>query len=607
MARRKSKSNVTMPQTPAPAPTAARYPDWMPGVALFLLAVVIYFPSLGGGFLWDDNTSVTESEIVRNPGGWWQAWFSPPPSHPDYFPLTTDVFWLQWRLWGDHPFGYRLVNLLLHGGCAVLLWRLLREMALPAAWAAAAWVAVHPVNVESVAWIAELKNVLCLACALPAVQYFVRWTRTDSPRDYRISLACHGAALAAKASVVALPLVLVAFLFWRGPRPGKREALAIAPFLLLSLVFGLLVMHFQHQRAMGDWEILMPGLLSRIGGAASAWWFYAGKALWPLNLATIYPRWAIDPPQSWQLLLAVATLAALVILWRLPSQPARAAAFGLSAYSLLLAPALGLIKMSFMRHGLVADHFQHLALPALGSTLVCGGAALMAARPLLWRRVALGLFGVSALLFFGLSWQRALLHANQEALWEDALTKNPQSPAPHVNLGSIHAGRGAFPAAENHFREAIRLGPEDARTLTNLGLTFADRGRYEEAAPWFRKAVALSGRAAYPPAHLNLARALVQLNQQEEGIRVLAQAADRFPDNLLINSAAGASLVLAGKPAEALPCLERSERLDPRGAATKFYLAAAFQALGRNREAAEKRAEAIRLDPSLNGAKLPGQ
>jgi tetratricopeptide (TPR) repeat protein len=482
---------------------------------------------------------------------------------------------------------------------------LLRELALPAAWAAAVWVAVHPVNVESVAWIAELKNVLCLAFALPCFQYFVRWRRTGSPRDYRISLACHGAALAAKASVVALPLVLLAYLFWRGSRPGKREALAIAPFLLLSLVFGLLVMHFQHQRALGDWEIVMPGLLSRIGGAASAWWFYLGKVIWPLNLTTIYPRWGIDPPRVGQLLSGLVAVAGLVALWRFPSPAARATAFGLTAYTLLLAPALGLIKMSFMRHGLVADHFQHLALPALAATLVCGGASLTAARSLVWRRAACGLLCVSGLVCFGLSWQRAGLHANQEALWEDALIKNPQSPLPHANLGTIHAGRGEFPAAETHFREAIRLGPEDARTLTNLGLTFVDRGRPEEAVPWLRKAVALSDRFAYPPAHLNLARALVQANQQVEGLRVLAQAADRFPDNLLINSAAGASLVLAGKPAEALPCLERSERLEPRGAATKFYLAAALQALGRNREAAEKRAEAIRLDPSLNGAQLP--
>jgi hypothetical protein len=95
-----------------------------------LLAIAVYLPSLGGEFLWDDNTSVTESEIVHEPGGWWKAWVAPLESHPDYFPLTTTVFWLEWRLWGDHALGYRVVNLLLHAGTAVLLWRLFRALRL---------------------------------------------------------------------------------------------------------------------------------------------------------------------------------------------------------------------------------------------------------------------------------------------------------------------------------------------------------------------------------------------------------------------------------------------------------------------------------------------
>jgi Tfp pilus assembly protein PilF len=572
---------------------------------LALLAIAVYLPSLSGEFLWDDNTSVTESEIVHDPGGWWKAWVAPPRSHPDYFPLTTTAFWLQWRLWGLNPVGYHCISVLLHAGCVVLFHRLLRELKFPGAWAAAALVAVHPVNVESVAWIAEQKNLLCLIFALPAFQYFVRWHRDGGARDYRISLGCHAAALAAKASVVGLPVAFAAYLFWRGVRPGKRELLGLAPFLLASLLFGLLVIHFQHHRAMGAWSIEMPGLLARIGGASSAWWFYLGKILWPMPLATLYPRWTIDPPQAIHLFAALVIAVGLGVLWRGPSREFRSVAFGLTVFSLLLAPALGFIKMSFMRYGLVADHFQHLALPAVGATLVCGGAALLPGRSLVWKRLSQTLVIGFGVLFCGLTWQRAALHASHDALWKDALAKNRSIAQPHNILGSIAAAKGDFPAAEGHFREAVRLQPGDAQALTNLGLTFADRGRLPEALPWFQQAAEAAADGSHPPAFVNLARTHLQLGQSEAGLRVLGSAAERFPENLLLNSAAGASLLLAGKPAEALAFLERSERLDPRGASTKFYLAQALGALGRGAEAAGKQEEAERLDPTLRGARMP--
>lgn len=561
-------------------------------IALALLAIAVYLPSLGGEFLWDDNTSVTESEVVHDPGGWWKAWVAPPRSHPDYFPLTTTAFWLQWRLWGLNPAGYHWVSVLLHAGCVVLFHRLLRELKFPGAWAAAALVAVHPVNVESVAWIAEQKNLLCLIFALPAFQYFVRWHRDGAGRDYQISLGCHAAALAAKASVVGLPVLFAAYMIWRDGRFGRRSLRVLLPFIGLSVAFAGLVIHFQHERAVGEWQIVMPGLPGRIGGAALAFWFYLGKAVWPFPLATIYPQWNLQFQLAWPLGLAFLTIGGLGALWGLRAGRFRGLAFGLTGYGVLLGPTLGLVKMSFLRHAPVADHFQHLALPALVGTLVVSGFMVAGQwRAQTGRRAgALFLVGIG-LWFGGLSWQRAALHGSHEALWRDALAKNPASPQPHQMLGTIAALRGENASAEIRFRRAIDLGSPEA--LINLGITLCNAGRFEEAIPWLQRGATAGVNPGQ--AYAQWARALVELNRTEEALGVLEEGATRYPGNLLINSAAGAAFVMARQPAKALGFLERCERLAPRDVGTKLSIAQALEALGRGREAAEKQAEARRI------------
>jgi Flp pilus assembly protein TadD len=560
------------------------------------LAFLPYVPSLGGGFLWDDDTSVTASELVRDPGGWWKAWFSPPPSHPDYFPLTTTTFWLEWRLWGDHPAGYRVVNVLLHAAAVLGLRRLALALGVPGAWWAAAWFAVHPVNVESVAWIAERKNVLSLALAMPAFLAFLRWSVSRDPKTWRAALLWFAGALAAKASVVALPVVFLLWRWWHGPKPGWRDLVPLAPFLALSLGFGLLVIQFQHGRALGETEIVLPGWTGRLAGAATAFWFYLGKALWPVDLATIYPRWDLDPPHPGHLALAALTLGAGVALAFRRSPPARAAAFALGSYALLLAPALGLVKMSFMRHGLVADHFQHAALPAL----LCGAvsALVWASRrlPDHWLRLSRGLAATALAVLFALTWHRASLHGSHEALWSDAAEKNPASPQPQAMLGALRAQRGETEAAEAHFREALRLGSSDPRVLTNLGLTFVERGHLEEAQPWFEQAVATG--TSYAPAHLNLARVRMQRGDTAGGLDGLRDSADRFPNNVALNSAAGAALLLASRPTEAISYLARWELLEPGNPDAKSSLAQALDAAGRPAEAHEKRRQARALGPS---------
>lgn len=567
------------------------------GVLLFLLAAAIYLPSWQGEFLWDDDTSVTESEIIQDPGGWWKAWVAPPHSHPDYFPLTTTSFWMEWHLWGDHPAPYRVANILLHATCALLLWRLLVAMGLPAAWWAAAIFAVHPVNVESVAWIAERKNLLAMVFAIPAFHAFVNWTESADSRSYWPALGFFALALAAKASVVALPLVFLGYLWWKnGKLPGLGDFRRVVPFLLLSLGFGLLVVHFQHTRAVGNWEIVMPGLLARLAGAVKSYWFYVGKVLWPFPLATIYPRAILEPVSFLSWVLVGMTLGGIGALW-LGARPwSRSLAFGLTAYGLLLAPALGFIEMSFMKYSLVADHFQHLALPALIATVVCGCASLSQPFPVLVRRLPLVGTGVIVILA-SLTWSWAGVHATHEGLWRDQLAKFPKTSLAHNILGTILSGQGKLTQAEEHFRQASAMVPHDPIILTNLGTVTMAQGRDAEAAEWLRQT--MRTRSGDPRAFISLAVLQIKGGDLEGGLDLLKEGAHRYPKNAEVTSAAGASLLLDDRPAEAIPFLTQCEQIEPRNAFVKWDLARAYEALGQHEQARTYRRAALELNPDL--------
>lgn len=563
--------------------------DWRKFVlalALLGFSIVPYAGSWNGEFLWDDNTLLQQSELVKDSSGWWKIWIDPPPSHPDYFPLTTLSFWTEWRVWGDSPLGYRVVNTLLHAASVLMLWRLLCAMGLSGAWIAAALFAVHPVNVESVAWISERKNLLAMLFAVPSFFYFIRWDTTKRLPAYLAALVCFFLATSAKASVVTLPLVFATWSVWRYGFPSlRRIAVPLVPFLLVSLGFGLAVMHFQYTRALGDWDIQMPGISGRIGQAGLAFWFYLYKSILPIGLATIYPRWTLDPSSLPVLLASTASLVVLCLLWTRKERFVRSLAFGLTAYALLLLPTLGLLKMSFMKYAPVSDHFQHLALPAILATLACGAFSLLNKPPHL-RSLALCLvFCLVGLLAYS-SATRARIHSSHETLWRDAMAKNPASPQPHTVLATILQKSGRSREAGTHFEEAVRLAPEDPITLTNLGGHFLESKQPEKAEAPLKSAVA-TGRK-YPNAYINLSRALLEQGDLEQALSVLKTGAHAFPDDLTLNSAAGASFLLAEQYSEALAFIENCQRLAPENTSFKRDAAEAIKGLRRQDEAAAK-------------------
>jgi tetratricopeptide (TPR) repeat protein len=582
-----------------------RHPLGYLSLALFAISFFIYLPSLNGKFLWDDDTLVHMNPLMRMGFGeaMYRIWIKPEWYQPDYFPLTSTAFWFQFQVWGQWAGGYRIVNALLHAWTAVLLWRLLRTLGLRASWFAALVFAIHPVNVESVAWVSELKNLLALLFVMPAMNAYFKHDRQGAgapPRQYLVSLGFYLLALLAKASVVAVPPMLVLYLWWkhRG-RPPIRRLVGLLPFFAMALVFGLITIWFQHSRAIAREVIEIGGPLSRTAGAGMAFWFYLSKALVPVNLMTIYPVWDYNPAKLWQLGVAAAVPAMFLIFWRWRNGWGSTLIFGMGCYLLSLAPALGFVKMSYMRLTLVADHFQHLALPALVALVVCGSTHLFWDRGPMWRNAMLVLAAWVTGWFMTSSWIRAAVHYNEDRLWTDSLGKHWWSWQCHSRLGTVRANEGRTEEAIRHYAAGIESSPQNGEVQHNLGAMYAKTGRNEEALECFRKAAKM--RPDMPIMHQSLMSMLVALKRPDDLAEAVDQALrDTEPDEHFyrqVLSMGGYFMLEAGENARVETLLRA--RIDTKNVdvVNVVNLGVALYRMGRKEEAVKFFEEGSRLAP----------
>ena len=439
----------------------------LPALALALLVVAAYLPALHAGFIWDDDAYVTANATLRTLDGLRRIWLEP-GAVPQYYPLTFTSLWLDHHLWGVQPLGYHLVNVLLHGANVILVWVIGRRLALPGAWLAAAVFAVHPVHVESVAWVTERKNVLSGALYLAAFLAYLR-AAGGARAAYGLALGLFAGALLAKTVTCTLPVVLLLVLWWRR---GRVDITPLIPFFVLGAASGLVTawMEAHHVGATGAlWRL---SLLDRCLIAGRALWFYAGKLLWPHPLAFIYARWHVDAAVWWQYLFPLAAAATVAALHLARGRIGSGPLVAVLCYVATLAPALGFVNVYPMRYSFVADHFQYLAsLPLIA--LAAAGATRLP-RP--------QVIGAGVLLVLGaLAWRQGLVYRDAETVWRDTLAKDPDSSMAHINLGMLLSDDGRVPEAIVHFREALRIDPEDGEAHDDLGNALASEGKLDEA------------------------------------------------------------------------------------------------------------------------------
>ncbi len=468
-----------------------------PGMGLFALVLVVYFPTTWALSIWDDESYLLGNPNLGDFAGLARIWFSP-RSSPQYYPVVFTSFWLESHLWGFTLGGYHGVNAFFHALSTVLVWRALRVLQLPGAWFAAAVFGLHPVHVESVAWITERKNVLSGFFYLLALSAYWKFSSPEPSQKtlpastnstlqrnawgwYAGAFLAFLAALGSKTVTCSLPAALLLIVWWKQGRLPRRDLLALLPFFLVGVVASSHTAWLEryHVGAIGpDWSF---SFLERTLIAGRALWFYAGKLFFPWKLAFIYTRWHISTKDWTQYLFPLTAVAVPIVLWALRKRIGRGPLTGVLFFAGTLFPALGFFNVFPMVYSFVADHFQYLA--SLG--LIVPSATFMDATV---RRLRLGgpatavraevcvLFVLAVLTLF-----RETVFNNKWSLWNDTLAKNPTCWMAHNNLGLLYMERRLLEEAKNHFGEALRINPNSLEARYNRGAIFEEQGRFDEA------------------------------------------------------------------------------------------------------------------------------
>ncbi len=626
-------------------------PNWKavwPGAALVALTLLVYLPALRGGFVWDDDSWTSNiSGLLWDFSGLRAIWFQP-TALQQYYPLSGTTFWLDYQFWGFWTTPYHVENVVLHALAALLFWRLLLRLGVPGAWLAAALFALHPVMVESAAWITERKNVLSLVLFLGALLAYRRYgegvTRdqcpvsgTDSIRSrvtghgspfYVLALVLFLGALLAKTTTFSLPAAMLLIGWWqRGRIRWRADVLPTLPFLALSMGLCLVTAWLEkhHVGAQGpDFDLTWP---QRCLVAGRVPWFYLGKLLWPADLCFVYARWEPAAGVWWQWLFPAAAVGALAALWGLRSRMGRGPLTAALFYVGTLFPLLGFLNAYGMRYSFVWDHWVYL--PSLGIFALVAALVVRAAEGLGKPGMVYG-FGAIVLPVLGLlTWRQAGMYTDMETLWRTTLAKNPEAWMAHNNLGvclfkagrldeamdyfrksvelkpseaTIHSDYGAalqrsgkLDAGEAEVRKALALAPNLVTARINLAEIFQKRGRLNEALEEYKSVLQLAPVSV--PGRLRLADTLCQLGRPDEAIPYYREVVGANPDDTNAWIKLGLALIEQGNFTTAESTFSTVLKTDPKEAQAVDGLGYALAMQGRVDEAKARFFESMRLDP----------
>jgi len=578
---------------------------WLLGLALVTAVVAAYLPALQAGFVWNDDTYLTENRTLDGIEGLRLIW-TEPKANEQYYPMVFTSFWVEKHLWSLQPFGYHLVNVLLHAGSALLLWGLLVRLGLPGAWFAAALFALHPLGVESVAWITERKNTLSLFLSLLAIHAWYSFlearTKAAEPKKkrravraaepwsrsptafYALAFACLTLALFAKTTACVVPAVLLVLAWWSKGSEGLIVSSDVRPLFPLFTIGAFLALQTAWlertvvQAAGSEWEIGPAGRVVLAGQTAL---FYAGKLFFPAKLAFIYERWNVDPRDLRQWLEAAGVLGLVAAAWLLRRRVGRGPLTSLLLFLGVLVPAMGFFNVYAMRYSWVADHFAYQALAVFAACTVCAAASWIAPLGIAPRRIAAALGLAVLAVLASRTHAQSRSYRNEETLWRDTLERSPScfmcetnygnwlmekgreaEAVPHfekslslkpdnvpalLNLARIEEQGGRLDAATDHLRVALRIAPQDTTVLINLATVSTKSGRIDEAIASYEEALRL-GASESPIAHNGLGAALMQRGRVTEAIEQFRETLRLDPDYAYARANLERALSIPGGP-----------------------------------------------------------
>jgi protein O-mannosyl-transferase len=647
--------------------------NWFWALLLIALVFIAYAQVFRAGFIWDDESHLTQNPCVVGPLGLKEIWTT---AQAVYYPLVLTNFWALHKFFGLNPLPYHFLNILLHAASAILLWRVLRQLQVCGAWLGAALWALHPVMVQSVAWVTELKNTQSCLFYLLSILFFLKWDRAlritrisrieekeeTFPNHSRnpcyawfiLSLFFFVLATLSKPSVVMLPFVLGLCIWWMRGKIRWRDALALAPFALISALASAWTIWEQkfHAGAIGgDWAQTWPERLVITGRAI---WFYLTKLIWPHPLIFIYPRWQIDSSELTAYLPLLAVLSGLLVLWLVRAKWTRAIFFAAAYYVVSLFPVLGFFDVYFFRYSFVSDHFQYLA--SMGPLALAGAAIVTAVgrfgelrKPSRADTAALqfsanlavvrsksfllpAIPGIFLLALVFLTWRQTAVYQDLVTLYTVTLQKNPGCWMAHYNLGIILREQGDVDQALKHYRQAfalrpnyaeahynlarclvekgqldeaiehyekaLKINPADPQTHNNLGVTLFGVGRVDDAIVHYQKALALwSGYAA---AACNLANALIVRQfpgDLDEAIARYSTCLAQAPDQEEAQYNLASALLRKGRTDEAIVQYQKVLQMHPESADAHANLGIAWLAKGRLRDAMAEYTKALEISP----------
>jgi hypothetical protein len=534
----------------------------IPGALIVVFVFLAYLPALRGGFVWDDEAYVTNNPLLTAPDGLKRIWFST-ESPSQYFPLTYMTFRIERALWGLNPAGYHWVNLLLHAANALLVWRLLKRLSVPGAWLAAAIFALHPVQVESVAWIAERKNVLMCFFFLLTLRVWVGFVEGGKWRFYWLALAFYALALCSKTTACTLPAALLLILWLKG-RPIDWQRLAQAvPFLVMGLGMGLLTMWWERYHIGTQGKLFSLGLPERVLVASHAVWFYLGKLFWPVNLTFSYPHWTINaanPSAYGWLVMGIGLGTAIYFTRRFVGRGVEVATL---FYVATLCPLLGFVMLYTFRYTFVADHYQYVA--CLGPIALVAALVMRAAETMRTPAVIYGFAAIVLPVLALLTWRQAGMYTDMETLWRTTLARNPGCWMAYNNLGVLRRDQGRIEEAMELYHKSIEINPNNSEAQYNLGTALAAKGRFDEAIKNFRMAIQINPN--FSEALNNLAWVLAtspkaELRDGTQAVQLAERACEltHYGQPAFLGTLA-AAYAECGRFPEAVTTAERAEQL----------------------------------------------
>ena len=578
-------------------------------------AYTTYQPAWQGGFLWDDDVHVTRPEL-RSWQGLYRTWFDVRATI-QYYPVLHSAFWIEHKLWGDAPLGYHLVNLVLHAATALMAAGILRRLAVPGAYLAAAIFALHPVHAESVAWISEQKNTLSAVLYLAAAVAYLNFDQSRKVRWYLAAGGLFALAVLSKSVTATLPGALLLICWWRrGRLSWRRDVLPLLPLFLLGAGVGAITAWWElevNKCAGPEFEFTA---LERLLLAGRAVCFHCGKLFWPTKLAFIYPRWQIDPHAVWQYLFPLGAILLLGAAWSVRRR-SRGPLTALLFFAGTLFPSLGFFNLYTFRYALVANHYQYLASLGIITLFSAGAALLWKHRQFAGRLSGYGLCLGLLLVLAVLTWRQARIYAHSELLYQTTIEWNPDCwlaynnlgadladsgrgeeaiaaylraleirpdlPDAHYNLGNILLGRGQLDAAMTHFDEALKSFPEYAKAHTSRGIVLAARGQVDAAIAAYGRALEINPNLA--EAHNNLALALAGRGGINEALEHFQRAVEIRPDFADAHINLGAALAGCGRFDAAIGHFRKCLDVQPENVQARVNLGDALARCGRLDEA----------------------